>query len=170
VVDFFGSGKDALRRGGHYGRRIQLYGTDYLSRNGSGCQAFEEAKSISSVNRRLPSQTFEEWTTSPGEHAVRSRFNTLYALSIILAAVPAAQAQETVDVAKITCEQFLTGKVADSRSVTIWLSGYFNGTRNNTVLDVSALQKNSQDVMDYCLSHPSVILMNAVKTLFGKNK
>jgi hypothetical protein len=101
---------------------------------------------------------------------VRSCFNTLFALSIILAAAPAAQAQQTIDVAKITCEQFLAGKVADSRSVTIWLSGYYNGTRNNTVLDVSALQKNSQDVMDYCISHPSVVLMNPVKTLFGKSK
>jgi acid stress chaperone HdeB len=101
---------------------------------------------------------------------VRSSFRTLCALSIILAVAAPARAQETIDVSKLTCGQFLAGKVADSRSVTIWLSGYYNGMRNNTVLDVSALQKNSEDVMDYCLSHPSTILMNAVKTLFDKGK
>lgn len=92
----------------------------------------------------------------------------LCALSIVLAASAAAQAQETIDVAKITCGQFLAGRVADSRSVTIWLSGYYNGTRNNTVLDVSGLQKNATEVMDYCITHPKVILMDAVTTLTGK--
>ena len=90
------------------------------------------------------------------------------ALSIVLGALAVAQAQETIDVTKITCDQFLAGRVADSRSVSIWLSGYYNGTRKNTVLDVSALQKNAQDVMDYCITHPKVILMDAVTTLIGK--
>jgi HdeA/HdeB family len=101
---------------------------------------------------------------------VRFCFRILYALAIIFAAAATARAQETIDVAKITCDQFLAGKVADSRSVTIWLSGYYNGTRNNTVLDVSALQSDSKDVMDYCITHPNVILMNAVKILFDKKR
>jgi hypothetical protein len=88
-------------------------------------------------------------------------------LSAILGTSAAIQAQQTIDVAKITCEQFVMGKIADSRTISIWLSGFYNGTRNNTVLDVSTLQKNSQDVMDYCFSHRNVILMNAVKNIFG---
>lgn len=88
-------------------------------------------------------------------------------LSAILGTSAATQAQQTIDVAKITCEQFLMGKVSDPRSVSIWLSGFYNGTRNNTLLDVSTLQNNSRDVMDYCFSHRNVILMDAVKSLFG---
>ena len=88
-------------------------------------------------------------------------------LSAIFGMSAATQAQQTIDVAKITCEQFVMGKVADSRSVSIWLNGFYNGTRNNTILDVSTLQKNSQDVMDYCFAHRKIILMNAVKSLFG---
>jgi hypothetical protein len=101
---------------------------------------------------------------------VRFCFNIFYALAIVLGATAAAHAQETVDVAKITCDQFLAGKIADSRSVTIWLSGYYNGMRNNTILDVSALQSDAKDVMDYCITHPNVILMNAVKILFDKKR
>lgn len=96
---------------------------------------------------------------------------TTLGLSVILvAASPAARAQMTIDVAKITCNQFLAGKVADSRSVTIWLSGYYSGTRRNTVLDVNALQSDAKDIMDYCISHPDAILMNAVTSLFGNRK
>jgi len=87
-----------------------------------------------------------------------------------LTASTAASAQVTIDVAKITCDQFLAGKVADSRSVTVWLSGYYHGMHGNTVLDVNALQQDSQAVMDYCITHPSVILMDAVTTLLGKKK
>jgi HdeA/HdeB family len=89
-------------------------------------------------------------------------------LPVLFGTSAKTQAQETIDVAKITCEQFLMGQVADSRSISIWLSGFYNGARNNTVLNVNALQKNSQDLMDYCLSHSNVILMDAVTALFGK--
>ena len=97
----------------------------------------------------------------------RLYFVPVLSLSAILGTSAAIQAQQTIDVAKITCEQFVMGKIADSRTISIWLSGFYNGTRNNTVLDVSTLQKNSQDVMDYCFSHRNVILMNAVKNIFG---
>lgn len=81
---------------------------------------------------------------------------------MVALASSAARSQESIDVSKITCDQFIAGKVADSRSVTIWLSGYYNGTRKNTIVDVSALQRESQDVMDYCIVHPSTFLMEAV--------
>jgi hypothetical protein len=92
------------------------------------------------------------------------------ALSTILGASAPASAQMTIDVTKITCDQFLGGKVADSRSVSVWLSGYYHGLRGNAVLDVNALQQDSHAVMDYCITHPSVILMDAVTTLLGKKK
>ena len=105
------------------------------------------------------------WILSPSAVAMSAM---LCGLPIVLGTSAVAQAQETIDVAKITCDQFLAGRVADSRSVTIWLSGYYNGTRQNTILDVSALQKNAQEVMDYCITHPKVVLMDAVTTLIDK--
>ena len=95
-------------------------------------------------------------------------FVPLFALFNVLGASTVALAQMTIDVSKITCDQFLAGKVQDSRSVTVWLSGYYHGMHKNTVLDVNALQQESQAVMDYCISHPNVILMDAVTTLFEK--
>lgn len=107
-------------------------------------------------------------TAIVGRYATRVFVRSLCALSVVLGSPVIAQAQETIDVAKITCDQFLAGRVADSRSVGIWLSGYYNGKRNNTILDVSTLQKNAQEVMDYCITHPKVVLMDAVTTLIGK--
>jgi len=49
--------------------------------------------------------------------------------------ITAPQAQVTVDVAKITCEQLFMEKVAPSKYVVLWVSGYYNGKRNNTVIE-----------------------------------
>ncbi len=65
---------------------------------------------------------------------------------------PAAQAQVTIDVAKITCNQFMLGSVVDSRTMSIWLSGYYNGTLSNTLIDVPAMQERAREVVRYlCL-------------------
>ena len=76
-----------------------------------------------------------------------------FILLALLISVLVAQAQETIDIAKITCAQFLTGQITDSQTLSIWLSGYYNGTRHNTVVDVSAFKKHWLDMSDYCTSH-----------------
>jgi hypothetical protein len=55
--------------------------------------------------------------------------------------IPAPQAQGTVDVAKITCEDYFTDKITFSQYVVMWLSGYYNGKRNNTIIDPDAAKK-----------------------------
>jgi acid stress chaperone HdeB len=37
-----------------------------------------------------------------------------------------ASAQVTVDVAKITCDQFTLYKITDPQNIAIWLSGYLS--------------------------------------------
>jgi hypothetical protein len=85
--------------------------------------------------------------------------------NIFVASVTQAQ-----DVAKITCDQYLAGRVTDSRTLFVWLSGYYNGTRDDTVIDVSDLQKKAQTIMDDCLSHPDTILLEVTKINFSAKK
>ena len=94
----------------------------------------------------------------------------LLALLISVFGISVAQAQETVDIAKITCGQFLTGQVTDSQTLSIWLSGYYNGTRHNTVVDVSAFKKHSLDISNYCISHRDINLMEAIENVFSAKK
>lgn len=74
-----------------------------------------------------------------------------------------ARAQDTIDVGKITCEQFVTSQIIDSRTLSIWLSGYYHGTQNDTVIHPSAVQKSEFTMANYCLSHPDMFLMDAIK-------
>jgi acid stress chaperone HdeB len=97
---------------------------------------------------------------------------TLIALCTLLGllAVPTAKAQVTLDVSKITCEQLLQNKVAAPRVLGAWLSGYYSGKRNNTVLEIQAVEKNGGKVMSYCRSHLNMAVMQAVEAALGAGK
>jgi hypothetical protein len=98
-------------------------------------------------------------------------FVILTALAVLLS-VSQAQAQMTVDVAKITCRQYLFDRTFSPRAPMIanWLSGYFNGLRNNTVVDIGAMEKNKDKVEDYCRMNQDVTLIEAAKTALGLPK
>ncbi len=89
-------------------------------------------------------------------------------LSIALALVAgAAWAQTAVDVAKISCNQFLFDKIAPSKSIAVWLNGFYNGMQHNTVIDMNQMEQNIDKLEDYCRLHLETTLMDAAKTSLG---
>ena len=61
--------------------------------------------------------------------------------------IPTMQAQVTVDVSKITCEQLVFEKLGwTERDVVLWLSGYYNGKRNNMIIEPETITKNEEKV------------------------
>jgi acid stress chaperone HdeB len=92
-------------------------------------------------------------------------------LLITVLGIPAARAQTTIDVAKITCRQFLIGKFgASTRSVANWLSGYYNGKQGTTVIEGGAMEKNQGDLERYCRKHHDMPVMDAAKHALGLEK
>jgi len=95
----------------------------------------------------------------------------LLAMSISVFGIATARAQTTIDVAKITCRQFLLGHVGGStRSVANWLSGYYNGKRGNTVIEAESMQKNVRDLERYCRKNHEMPVMDAAKNTLGAEK
>jgi hypothetical protein len=84
---------------------------------------------------------------------------------LALAASSRAGAQVTIDVAKITCDQFTLYKVTDPQNIAIWLSGYYHGQRNDTTVDTQELATYLQSVKDYCNLNPQVRVMQAVDSM-----
>ena len=88
------------------------------------------------------------------------------ALLLALAAAQAAQAQTTVDVAKVTCEQFLLSR--DVFSFAIWLNGYYHGQRNDPVIAVEQAKGNAKKLRSTCaapnnLKRPVMQVIEAAK-------
>jgi hypothetical protein len=78
---------------------------------------------------------------------VISQFARMLAL-IIIFTVQIAHAQVTVDISKITCEQFNVMPKADS--VAIWLSGYYHGGKRESVIDMNKFEDNARNLRAAC--------------------
>jgi acid stress chaperone HdeB len=89
----------------------------------------------------------------------------------LFAQVPTMQAQVTVDVSKITCEQVLMEKLAwTEREIELWLSGYYHGKRNDTIVEPEAVKQNEEKLNRYCYEHRDTTVMDAVKNVLGWDK
>jgi len=62
---------------------------------------------------------------------------------------PFAHAQITVDVSKITCQQFFVLKT-DPDTIAVWLGGYYHGKHGDTVVDVEQFKENVQMLRVAC--------------------
>ena len=89
----------------------------------------------------------------------------------LFAQMPTTQAQVTVDVSKITCEQVLMEKLAYiSHDIMLVLVGYYNGKRNNTIIEPQTVKKHEEEVASYCDKHGDTTVMDAVKNVLGFDK
>jgi hypothetical protein len=89
---------------------------------------------------------------------------------VAIAQIP-AQAQVTLDISKITCEQFIMEELAwPSRDFLMWISGYYNGKRDNTIIEPQTIKKNVGKIQFYCYKHPETTVIDAVKDVVGSDK
>lgn len=51
-----------------------------------------------------------------------------------------------------------------------WLSGYFNGKNNNTIVDLGTMAKNKDKVEDYCRMNLDTTIIEAAKSALGLGK
>jgi acid stress chaperone HdeB len=97
-----------------------------------------------------------------------NKFRCIYlALALATFAAPSASAQVTIDVARITCDQLILFKVAQPHDIAMWLSGYYNGRRNSTLVDVEKLKEYTDSVEKYCINNRKVTVMEAVEKVLG---
>ncbi len=88
-------------------------------------------------------------------------------LAAALGVPSSASAQVTVDLSKMTCDQFVKYKVADPKLIAAWLSGYFHGKRGDTMIDTQKLNADSDAVEKFCFKNPEAPLMQSVESIIG---
>src|SRR5262245_23609842 len=107
-----------------------------------------------------------------GEKMLTTMSTLAVALGLILAVekVPAAQAQVTLDISKVTCEQYHAYKVTNPQNIAIWVNGYYHGKRGDVTLDTQRLVENARKLRDYCRRNRQTLVLEAVETLFAKER
>jgi acid stress chaperone HdeB len=99
------------------------------------------------------------------ELTVKARLLLASALFLFVQ-IPASQAQVTVDVAKVTCEQLLMAALPfTSRDVVLWISGYYHGKHDNTIIEPAAIKRDADKLNNYCFEHGETTVMDALKNM-----
>ena len=89
--------------------------------------------------------------------------------AIAFALAGTAAAQGVIDMSRVTCEQMLRA-TPNSIDAAIWFSGYYNGRRKNTVLDLGNFRNNAEILAEECRTNPSRTVMQTVSALTSRGK
>jgi hypothetical protein len=91
------------------------------------------------------------------------------ALGLIAAATMsgAAQAQDRadkgkVDMASITCADYLAMSPTDDAIFSAWMSGWFNQKKGYVTLDLDVYKRNIANVKAWCLDNPTLSVMASI--------
>jgi acid stress chaperone HdeB len=87
---------------------------------------------------------------------------------LALVGLQSVQAQVTIDITKITCDQYLAGQLTDANTLSAWLNGYLNGARNKTLVDPLSLR--ASDLITYCITHTDMPVLDAARNLVDAHK
>jgi len=91
---------------------------------------------------------------------------------VMFLATPAARAQVTIEVSKITCEQYLNFSVGDPRDINIWLSGYYHGKEGTTAFEPHRLRETAEKLKAECLvpANSKLPVMQVMQKVLGSSK
>jgi acid stress chaperone HdeB len=90
----------------------------------------------------------------------------------IVTSVPALFVAEDspLDISKVTCDQYNAYKVTNPQNIAIWVNGYYHGKRGDVTLETQRLVENARKLRDYCRRNRETLVLEAVETLFGKDR
>ena len=71
-------------------------------------------------------------------------------LAITFLSTSLAHGQVTIDVSKVTCDQFAQGKIGEPRTTAVWLNGYYHGKNGSTIIDTQQSEVIFGNLMDFC--------------------
>lgn len=76
--------------------------------------------------------------------------------------------QVMIDMAKVTCADYLAMPPDQSRTFSAWLSGYFNQKLGYAWVDLGAYARNIANMKQWCASYPNETVMTGLKWATAK--
>jgi acid stress chaperone HdeB len=114
-----------------------------------------------------------------------------FVLSSIVFATGSTQAQVSIDVSKITCDEYVHDKIPTPDFISFsavgslsfearamlsrwlianWLSGYYHAKRNSWIIDLESFENNVSKLNNYCYDEKNfkVPIAEAIARVLGK--
>jgi len=97
-----------------------------------------------------------------------SKFAFVIAAVLAFSPVSAlAQDKMIVDMKKMTCAQLIKLGFQDFAGVTMWLSGYYNSSIRNTVVDLEQFARAATKVKTFCQTNTRATVLSAAERALG---
>ena len=97
-----------------------------------------------------------------------SKFALIIAAMLSVGSISArAEEKMVVDMRKLTCAQLTRLGFQDFAGVTMWLSGYYNSSIRNTVVDLEQFARAATKVKDYCQTNARATVLSAAERALG---
>ncbi|MGA2895224.1 MAG: HdeA/HdeB family chaperone [Xanthobacteraceae bacterium] len=90
------------------------------------------------------------------------------ALAAVMLAWSTPAFADDIDLARWTCQQFLSASKDDIGVILAWLDGYYKDEDDPPVIDTGQFVANAKKLGDYCAAHPDSGLITATDKLFQK--
>jgi acid stress chaperone HdeB len=82
--------------------------------------------------------------------------------TVALALVSPAKA-EVIDLSLVTCKELLASDPDRQILISSWMAGYFSASKNLNVVDFRHAERNRRVIGNYCKTHKSDTVMNAMQ-------
>jgi hypothetical protein len=70
-----------------------------------------------------------------------------------------AHAQVSIDMTRVTCEQYMGLPIEQTRVFNAWMSGWFNQKSGSVSVDLNVFARNVDNVRKWCASNPRESVM-----------
>jgi hypothetical protein len=96
-----------------------------------------------------------------------SRYQLAGAAFACILFVPALHAQTSnVDVAKMTCKEFVALPQERASAVTTWLDGYYTEEDDPKLIEFDAISASAEKLINFCKQNPNATLLSASESVF----
>jgi len=116
------------------------------------------------------SQTFErvcDWGATLRQGVTAMKLGTIIALAAVVLAPTAVNSQQ-IDVAAMTCQQFVQSDDARTNLIVAWLLGFYTDEQDPQVIDLNSLNKTRDRFINFCRQQPNFKMTTAAEGLLEK--
>jgi hypothetical protein len=97
-----------------------------------------------------------------------SKFTFIVVAMLAASSVSAmAEDKTVVDMRKLSCGELTKLGFQDFAGVTMWLSGYYNSSIRNAVVDLDEYARAAKTVRDFCQANGRATVMSAAERALG---
>ena len=97
---------------------------------------------------------------------MKTTLSLLFAAALSLSSMPAYAAK--LDLATMSCKQFLASGDDTIKMVLPWMDGWYKGDEDNDIIDTDVFVENAKKFGTYSGTNPNVSIVTAADEVLGK--